>query len=150
MFVEVDQSGKFEQLNTHTVVACANGDRVAIFLSAAVKRRLVQKLRRSLVPRRDMVAIVFAVLVFILLADLKKLPDKVLIDEEYTGKDKIIKETIEKLLSKRTKERWKGYIRFGRIGKSSPAHKLAWRLHKIKKKVQVRRIKEQDVLRWWQ
>ncbi len=34
MLVEVDQSGKFEQLNTHTVIACANGNKNTIWISA--------------------------------------------------------------------------------------------------------------------
>jgi len=63
MTVEVDQSGKFEQLNTHTVIACANGKSNVIWISASVKRSLIQSLRKSLIPRKDIIPILFAVLV---------------------------------------------------------------------------------------
>lgn len=46
MWTEVDQSGKFEQLNTHTVVACANSEGKTIVITASVKRRLIQRTHR--------------------------------------------------------------------------------------------------------
>jgi len=149
MRVEIDQSGKFEQLNTYTVIACANGKEQAIFLSASVKRRLVQKLRKTLVPRKDIIAVVFGVLVFILLEKLDNFPDVIVIDEEYTGKEAIIRETLRKLILYKTKDKWKGSVRFKRVGKSSPAHRLAWKLYRAKKGINTKRISEKEVLRWW-
>src|SRR3990167_8480405 len=98
MTVEVDQSGKFEQLNTHTVIACANGKNSSIWISASVKRNLIQGLRKSLIPRKDLVPILFTTLVFILLDSLDVFPNTIIIDEEYTGKDHIIEESLRKLL----------------------------------------------------
>lgn len=148
--IEIDQSGKFEQLNTHTVIACANKERVAIRLAAGVKRSLIQILRKSLIPNQDFYAVIFAVLVFILLSELDELPGVIVIDEEYTGKERIIRETLDKLLHRKTKGKWKGDIRFKQIGKSSTAHSLAWRLHRQKKKTIEKKVTQEDVLRWWQ
>jgi len=149
MRVEIDQSGKFEQLNTHTVIACANGKEQTIFLSAAVKRRLTQKLRKTLVPRKDVIAVVFGVLVFILLEKLDRFPDVIVIDEEYTGKEAVIRESLRKLILYKTKGRWKGSIRFKRVGKSSPAHRLAWKVYRAKRSIDTKRVSEKEVLRWW-
>jgi len=147
MTVEIDQSGKFEQLNTHTVIACANGKSSAIWISASVKRTLIQKLRKSLIPRKDLVSILFAVLIFVLLEDLDDLPGVLIIDEEYTGKNKIIEESLRKLLADKSRKRWQGQIRFKQVGKLSSAHKLAWKVHRAKKRpIDVKKILEDDIL----
>jgi hypothetical protein len=149
MAVEIDQSGKFEQLNTHTVVACANDKNAAIIIAASVKRRLIQKLRKSLIPRKDLVPIAFAVLVYILLKELGRLPSNIVIDEEYTNKESIIKETLTKLLQRKAKGKWQGRILFKQIGKHSAAHKLAWGVHRKKRFVGVKKVTEEEFLRNW-
>jgi len=105
MTVEVDQSGKFEQLNTHTVIACTNGKNSSIWVSASVKRSLIQRLRKSLIPRKDLVPILFTTLVFILLDSLDAFPNTIIIDEEYTGKEGIIEESLKKLLVDKFRKR---------------------------------------------
>jgi len=147
MTVEVDQSGKFEQLNTHTVIACANGKSNAIWISASTKRNLVQRLRKSLIPRKDLVSILFAVLVFMLLDNLGTPLNTIIIDEEYTGKDNIIGESLRKLLVDKSRTKWQGQIRFRQIGKLSSAHNLAWKTHRARKRpIDVKKILEDDVL----
>lgn len=148
MTVEIDQSGKVEQLNTHTVIACANGESNAIWISASVKRSLIQNLRKSLIPRKDLVPILFTVLVFILLDNIDTIPDTIIIDEEYTGKEDIIEESLRKLLASKSRKRWQGQIRFKQVGKLSPAHKLAWRTHRAKTKpTYAKKILEDNVLK---
>ena len=124
MTVEIEQSGKFEQLNTHTVIACANGKSNTVWISASTKRNLIQRLRKSLIPRKDLISILFAVSVFILLDNLATLPDTIIVDEEYTGKEDIIEESLRKLLIDKSKRDWQGQIQFKQIGKLSSAHKL--------------------------
>ncbi len=148
MTVEVDQSGKFEQLDTHTVIACANGKSNAVWISASTKRNLVQRLRKSLIPRKDLIPILFAVLVFILVDNLATLPDTIIVDEEYTGKEDIIGESLRKLLVDKSRVKWQGQIRFKQIGKMSFAHKLAWKIHRAKKRpTDVKKILEDDILK---
>ncbi len=149
MVVEIDQSGKFEQLDTHTVLACANGKSNAIWISASVKRNLILQLRKSLIPRKDLIPIIFAILVFILLDTLDTLPDKIIIDEEYTGKDEIIEESLKKLFVNKSQTNWQEHIQFKQVGKLSPAHKLAWKTHAARKRpISVKKISEEDILRF--
>ncbi len=144
MKVEIDQSGKLEQLDTLTVIAYANGKSGAIQITAATKRGLIQKIRRILIPRDEIGAVLFAVLIFIMIKDL---PGNVtlMIDEEYTGKNRIIQEILLRLLERKFKS-WNGNIEFGNIGKHSPAHLLAWKLHKKRKGLEIRKISEKEVL----
>lgn len=147
MIVEIDQSGKVEQLNTHTVVACANGTSSAVLVTASVKRTLIRRFRKSLIPRKDLYPILFSVLVYILLQNLKSSPSVLIIDEEYTGKDSLIRETLFKLLGEKNKDSIQ--VRFKQVGKLSPAHKVAWKTYRTKPR-DTKRIKANEVLELWQ
>lgn len=142
--VEIDQSGKVEKLNTSTTVAFSNGTSGAVFISAGAKRIVIQKLRRSSLPSNVIYPLVFATLVFIAT---KNCGASILaIDEEYTGKEKLISETIEKL---RFKFGLKNFVlRFVRIGKLSDAHRLAWSGHRFKgRKTSVERVTDQEIMK---
>lgn len=150
MAVEVDQSGKIEQLNTTTVIACANDVSSAVFINAAEKRKLFLQLRTSLVPKRDCLAVIFGVLVF-LLRTLEKIPSMIVLDEEYTGKDALVCETLEKLLIRQSKGKWQGIIRVQQVGKHSPAHYLSWDYHRTaRKRRNSIQVIAADILRLWQ
>ena len=151
MAVEVDQSGKIEQLDTATVVACANDVSSAVGIKVSEKRMLFLRLRHSIIPKKDRLAVIFAVMVFLLLRTLKKLPLVIVVDEEYTGKDRLVCETLEKLLLRHTKGKWRGVIRIGRVGKHSPAHLLAWTGHKKgKTRKDSIKVTAADIMGWWQ
>ncbi len=151
MAIEVDQSGKIEQLDTTTVVACANDVSSVICIKASEKRLLFVRLHTSLVKKTDRLAVIFAVLVFLLLRTLKKLPSTIVLDEEYTGKDATVCETLEKLLLRHQKGKWNGSIRVQQIGKHSPAHLLAWDYHrKGKKRKDIVKVSVADIMRLWQ
>ncbi len=142
MRVEVDQSGKVEDLNTHTVVAYSNDLNGAILIRAGAKQKIVSGLRKSITDSSELYATFFAVLVYILVKDLKA--SVFVIDEEYTGKEKLISETIRKLFWVKKKKTVD--LRFTPIGRHSNAHQVAWRTHLFKgKKFPVQRIKEQEV-----
>lgn len=143
---EIDQSGKLEQLDTDTIVAFSNGKHEAICIKAGVKRKIIQHLRQTLIPHKDLYPIFFAITIFILIKS--QSPRITLkIDEEYTGKENIIKETLEKLLMKQFRRKWQGIIKFGRIGKHSNAHKLAWENHRNKQRGKITRVTEKEVLK---
>ncbi len=89
--------------------------------------------------------IVYAILIFLLIRSIDK-QITLIIDEEYTGKNEVIKETLEKLLIKRFKNKWKGIIRFSQIGKHSQAHILAWKTHRQKLRAGIKRIAEEEIM----
>lgn len=145
MAIEIDQSGKLEQLDTDTVVAYSNDINAVLYIKAGTKRKIVQHLRTTLIPRKDLYPIFFAILIFLLIKSIKA-QITIIIDEEYTGKNDVIKETLEKLLLKQFKENWKGAIRFGQIGKHSPAHTLAWKNHRQKSHAEIRKINKEEIM----
>ena len=144
--VEIDQSGKLEQLNTGTAVAFSNGESAAVWLSAGVKRQVALRLRKTLIPSHDLWAILFAIVIFLMTEELGA-DATMRIDEEYTGKEEVIKEVLEKLLIRKLGSKWVGSIRFGRIGKESEAHKLCWYVHREKNRQKVRSLKAEDILK---
>ena len=82
MTVEIDQSGKLEQLDTDTVVAFSNDTNGAVYLKAGTKRKIVQYLRTTLIPRKDVYPILFAIVIFLLIPSLDE-KAILIIDEEY-------------------------------------------------------------------
>ena len=84
---------------------------------------------------------------FILLDSLATFPDTIIIDEEYTGKDDIIRESLRKLLADKSTTRWQGQIEFRQVGKLCTAHKLAWKVHRLKNRpLDVKKISEENIL----
>ena len=148
MRVEIDQSGKLEQLNTHTVISLANHTNASVYILSSEKIKLVKVLRKSIVPRKDLMPVLFGVVISILILKMPKLSGTILIDEEYTGKDALIKETIEKII-KKYKPRSNLNLVFGRVGKHSPAHKLCWKIHRSRDKKEASMLKSIDILKKW-
>lgn len=146
MVIEIDQSGKLEQLDTDTVVAFSNDKNGTIYVKAGTKRKVVRRLRTTLIPRKELYPILFAILIYLLIDSLDE-QFNIIIDEEYTGKDGVIKETLEKLLLKRFKNKWQGIIRFSQIGRHSQAHILAWKTHRQKSRVGIKRITEEEIMK---
>ena len=147
MSVEIDQSGKIEQLSVNTVVALANDCSSAVFISVSSKRKLFIKLKHSKTKRNVLYPTLFTILIFIALKQLKVFPNILLVDEEYTGKDEIIKSLLTKLILK-TRPKWDGEIRFVRVGKPSPSHKLAWGIYNKNKKLKYVKIDEIEILKF--
>lgn len=148
MTIEIDQSGKLEQLDTDTIIAFSNAKNGANYLKAGTKRKVIQALRTTLIPKKELYPILFAILVFLLVGPLKEKTSTIILDEEYTGKNDIVKETLEKLLVKQFKEKWQGIIRVSQIGKHSPAHILAWETHRQKSRLGIRRITEEEIIKF--
>lgn len=146
MRVEVDQSGRIEQLDTDTVIAYANGKASAVFVTAGTKRKIIQFLKRkTLVSSRTLPSLVFSTCLFMLVSELNE-PITLVIDEEYSGKEKVIKKTLDRLAFKFPKKYLKITVRFDRIGKLSPAHRLAWKVHRSKNRQRYRKLKEEEIL----
>jgi len=113
--LEVDQSRKVEQSGP-TVLAFSDHEHGVLLVPNQVKRRVLRRLREQDRERRVSVHMVFAALVALLLRDVVKRVDLVIIDDEYTGHRGVIKFGIEVETE---------VITFGLVGKRSPAHHLA-------------------------
>lgn len=145
---EIDQSGKFEDLSTHSVVSISNHVSGSIYLSVTEKIKLIKFLRKTIVNRSDLVVSVFATIVYILIIKFGKNFTRIKIDEEYTGRQKFILEQINKLYLKNKKKK-EFDISFTNVGKQSSAHKLAWKIHRKKLKKEALVLKYEDILGVW-
>lgn len=104
--IEVDQSGKMGDLRVNTVLAFSNDLSRAILVPAQVKRALVQKLRDQGKSRTRAAIQLFAAGLFLLLNCLWQ-------TDPTFEKERLI---------------------FHRIGKGSPAHKLAIEVYRGRRK----------------
>lgn len=148
MKAEIDQSGKLEHLGIHTVIAIANKKfAMAIYISSPEKIKVIKRLRKSIVNKKDIVQIVFTSIIFLLSKNIKDL-SMLTVDEEYTGKEKLIQETFDKLYL-RFKILKKPYLNFGRIGKHSPAHDAAIGVFRKHFSIKFVKIKAKDIFRLW-
>ena len=131
MKIEIDQSGKIENTSKVTVVAFANEVSHAILIPAKVKRQLQEVFRRQGKPRL-FVYRTFAAGVFLLIKDyLPKIKD-IVIDTEYTGHEKQIKDVILELIRKEHLP--EPNIYFQRIGNKPKVHYAAYDVFSKKKK----------------
>jgi len=124
MRLEVDQRRKVEQSGP-TVLAFSDHEHSALLVPNQVKRRVLRRLREQGRERRVSVHMVFAALVVLLLRDVVKRTDLVIIDDEYTGHRGIIKFQVLHYLHRLGTEVETEVITFGLVGKRSPAHHLA-------------------------
>lgn len=85
--IEIDQSGQIGRLNTDTVFAFSDGISYAIVIPARVKRAAYQHLKQRYREVREPYLALFAAGIFLLIKDLLHQIDRMLIDEEFTGKE---------------------------------------------------------------
>lgn len=147
MKAEIDQSGKIEHLSTRTVIAVANHIKRAVMIPSVEKIKLVKIFRKSVLAGNDYIYVIFASLIFILIKDIKTI-SILIIDEEYSGQEKFISETLNKLYLKH-KIKNKPEFRFGRIGKKSPAHDLAIYTYRKKRGFVPKKVKANEILKLW-
>jgi hypothetical protein len=125
-FVDVDQSGKFEDTKTDTVVAFSNGISFSVLVPATVKRDCITILRKKITSGPTLYTQLFATLLFFLLEHYITRIDKVTIDKEYFGREASIKQHLLHLLRRAGKPVHGDQIDFGLVGRHSPAHHIAY------------------------
>jgi len=126
MHIEVDQSGKIEQMSWDTVLAFSDHIHRAILISAKVKRTCQQELRARGVKPGMITARMFAAGVFLLLEDHLETIARVAIDLEYYGRESEIKGLLLRLIRQRVPDFPGEAISFEQVGKGALAHSLAW------------------------
>lgn len=131
MQVYVDQSGKVEDTARPTVVAFTNGATYVIKVAARTKRQLQERFRRQGAIRLFIYR-TFAALVFLLIRRFLPQINQVVIDTEYPGQEKLIKEVILEFLRREALP--EPSIVFRRIGNRPKVHYAAYDVFAKKKK----------------
>lgn len=134
MKIYIDQSGKIENTNKHTILALSNDQKCSVLIPAKIKRQLLEIFRMKGNKKRFIFR-TFAAGIFILLKYAKLNNKEIVIDMEYPGRDKQIKIFLETMTSK---DAMSFEFVFQRIGKKSDAHHIAYQTNK--KRLQANKI----------
>lgn len=122
---EVDQSIKMNELARDTVLAIADGISYAIVIPAYVKRAVMQRLREKGKSKTASAVYAFAIALYLLLRNVTRKVDQIVIDVEYMGREAEIKNTLVAYLRRDDPHFDPMRILFRHIGKKSSAHYLA-------------------------
>lgn len=141
--VEVDQSIKIEQAGT-TVIAFSNGIQHAVVVPSSVKRFGLRLLQGRGMPKNTAVLHLFAVCLFLLLEDYLPILQRVVIDMEYSGQERFIRQLLLMHIHKRVPLFPEENIVFKQIGKRSAAHSKANRVRE-RKDGRYRKVKSSDL-----
>ena len=122
MHIELDQSGKIEQLNMNTVIAFSNKNQYSVLISKEVKQQAYRLYKGK---AKDLRYRLFCIGVYYCLKDYIHEKELITICCEYIGKESIIKSFLLDYLRKSYQSVDHKIIRFGKIGKQSNAHAVA-------------------------
>ncbi len=131
MSYQIDQSGKIEQTERNTVIACINSQEITILLKKSEKRKL-QKVFISLEMKKFFPYLTFAALLALLIKKLKP-KTKIIIDKEYFGHEGLIEDKVKIYLEQLGLTNLP-QIEWGHVGKLSKAHNLGYLVAINKKK----------------
>ena len=142
MIIEIDQSGRVEYTSKPTVIAGYNKKWQRSVLIPAKDKRNLQKIFRQVNQPRLFNSKVFAALIFCLIEKNYSKITGLIIDREYTGHEKYIKNQIKAILIGQGCDPNKLSITFKEIGKTSLAHRLAITEYRQKNRAQLVTIKD--------
>lgn len=94
MAYQIDQSNKIERTDEHTVLAISNHAEYAILITSKTKRKVQEVFRKQGKPRLFIYKTFSIGIVLLLQYYPSKLNGQVIIDKEYPGKEKLIKDII--------------------------------------------------------
>ena len=133
MRIEINQSNKIEQTNKDTIIGLSNERAFTVLIKRKIKRKLQEEFRKQGKPRLFIYRTFIAGVVLLFkYAQLKNL-SRVVIDEEYYGKDKMLKSMFLEMWSRFFKDIPE--ISFEKIGKKSKVHNVCYLAMKGKNKV---------------
>lgn len=133
MKIEIDQSIKIESTNKDTILVFSDGIYSSVLITAKTKRQLQEIFRKVGEPRSFILRVFTAGIALLIKPYLSKITELV-IDNEYDGYEKVIKELLISFLNLKSQvKQGKLTIRFASIGKKSKAHLIGYNIY-IKKK----------------
>lgn len=145
MRIEIDQSGKIENTNRPTVVACSNKNNDIIVVLSKDKK-IIQRYFRQIDKPKLFIYLTFVTLVFFLIKNRIKNRDQIVIDREYPGYEKLISQKLKQLIQEKTKIDDIS-ISISQIGKKSKAHDLAWHQLRSKSHKNVKKISSEKIIK---
>jgi len=122
MHIEVDQSGKIEQLDKNTIIAFSNKNQYSVSITKEIKKEVYKLYKLNV---KDLRYRLFCIGVYYCLKDYMKEKELITICCEYQGKENLIKSFLLDYLRRDYAKIEPKIIRFGRIGKQSNAHAVA-------------------------
>ena len=122
MKIEVDQSGKIEQLNMNSVIAFSNKNQYSVLIQKEIKQEIFKIYKGKVKELRYRL---FCIGVYFCLRDYIREKELITICCEYVGKENLIKSFLLDYLRKDYPAVDPKIIRFGKIGKKSNAHAVA-------------------------
>lgn len=122
MHIEIDQSGKIEQLNKDTCIAFSDKNQYSVLIPKEIKQE-TYKLYKGKV--KELRYRLFCIGLYYCLRDYTKEKELVTICYEYIGKENLIKSFLLDYLRKDYPTIDPKIICFGKIGKKSNAHAVA-------------------------
>ena len=131
MIYKIDQSGKAEEVGRDTVLAISNGKSFSIKITARTKVALRKMFGKS---GRGKVYVyrVFSILIYLLIVNCGFKVGEVMVDEEYTGQNRLLKDILSWLFIKNKQKMPEIY--FARIGNKPKVHYAAYNV--FRKKIQ--------------
>jgi hypothetical protein len=143
MRIEIDQSGRIEYTSKPTMVAFSNS-KSGLIIILSREKKLVQKYFRQIGKPRLFAYLTFAAGIYLLIRNVIKNRDQLIIDREYPGYEKFISQEVKKFILKKSRIRDIS-ISTSQIGKNSKAHDIAWhatryKRHRIGRKVSAREL----------
>lgn len=142
MKIEIDQSQKIEATSKDTFIGFSNNISHVIKIPAKVKRQLKQEFRELGKPELFTYR-VFSAGICLLIRDYLRKIDMMVVDEEYTGREPLIKNMLREMLKRMRRKEPRIY--FDRIGKKSRAHEvsyLAMRKNRANRTLRIGEIRE--------
>jgi len=121
MKIEIDQSGKIENTEKPTVIAFSNSINRSVIMLSKDKKQIQNLFRKAGTPR-IFVYKTFAVLIYFLIKSKLKSINQILIDIEYPGYNRLIKQFLCELFTKNNIKFDSDFVHFKEIGKESNAH----------------------------
>jgi len=132
MRIEINQSIKIEQTNKDTIIGLSNKTTFTILINRRTKRKLQEEFRKQGKPRLFVYRTFIAgVILAFRYAKIKNL-FKIVIDEEYYGKDKMLKSMFLEMWSRFFREIPE--VSFEKIGKKSKVHNVCYLVMKGRNK----------------
>jgi|GEM_PF-5090539 len=139
-YIEVDQSGKIEDLRQNTVVSFSNDTFLSVYLDRRIKRQIFFKYRPHV---RQIVQKMFSICLYYLLEQHIAKKNAVIICKEYPGWEDFIKKELYRLLNKEFDDT----VQFRSIGKKSKAHEIAILTNRQVLK-SMKTLRKQDILKY--